>query len=71
MLDQTTTFVFISFILIVIFVVIWVFVVAPSERRHHERKLEIVQKRLNRRQEALRQEQTDAADSLRNDDAGG
>lgn len=70
MLDQTTTFVFISFILIVIFVVIWVFVVAPSERRHHERKLEIVQKRLSRRQEALREEH-EAADSTQNDNAGG
>ena len=51
MLDQTTTFVFISFILICVFVVIWIFVVAPSERRHHERKLALVQKRLDRRKE--------------------
>ncbi len=32
------------------FVAIWIFFVAPAERRHHERKLELVQKRIEERQ---------------------
>lgn len=71
MLDQTTIFVFISFILICIFVVIWIFVVAPSERRHHERKLELVQKRLNKRREArLAQETGQQMDQQPDTDGG-
>lgn len=32
------------------FVAIWFFVVVPAERRHHERKLEIVRKRIEKRE---------------------
>ena len=32
------------------FVAIWIFVVVPAERRHHERKLEIVRKRIEKRE---------------------
>jgi len=31
------------------FVAVWVFVVVPAERRHHERKLEILRKRIEER----------------------
>jgi len=34
------------------FVAIWVFVVVPAERRHHERKLEMVRKRIEQREAA-------------------
>lgn len=37
-------------------VVIWFAFVAPSERRYHERKLKIVQERLERRRERLNEE---------------
>jgi hypothetical protein len=33
------------------FVAIWMFFVVPAERRHHERKLELVRKKLERRAE--------------------
>jgi hypothetical protein len=39
------------------FVAIWVFVVAPSERRHHERKLAAIQKQIEKRQSAEREEE--------------
>ena len=32
------------------FIAIWFFFVAPAERRHHERKLEMVRKRIERRE---------------------
>ncbi len=31
------------------FVAIWMLFVAPAERRHHERKLELLQKRIEQR----------------------
>ena len=34
------------------FIAIWVFVVVPAERRHHERKLEMVRKRIEQREAA-------------------
>ena len=33
-----------------LFIAIWMLFVVPAERRHHERKLEIIQKRLEKRQ---------------------
>ncbi len=38
------------------FVAFWVLVVIPAERRHHERKLEMLRKRIKQR-ESARQEQ--------------
>lgn len=34
------------------FVVIWFFVVVPSEKRHHERKLRIIREQLEKRRTA-------------------
>ena len=42
-------------IALAVFVAIWFFVVVPAERKHHERKLEAVRKRIEKR-EAARQE---------------
>ena len=33
-----------------VFIAIWFLIVAPSERRHHERKLEMLQRRIDKRQ---------------------
>ena len=43
------------------FIAIWFFFVAPAERRHHERKLEMVRKRIERREsgEQMQDESTD------------
>lgn len=41
------------------FVAIWVFFVVPAERRHHERKLEMLRKRIEKR-EASEQDQTES-----------
>lgn len=38
------------------FVAIWMLFVVPAERRHHERKLEIIQKKLEKRQAQNSQE---------------
>lgn len=37
--------------LLAAFVAIWFFVVVPSERRHHERKLEAIRKQIEKRQD--------------------
>jgi hypothetical protein len=42
------------------FVAIWMLFVVPAERRHHERKLEVIQKKLAKRQT---QADGDSADS--------
>lgn len=44
------------------FVAIWVFFVVPAERRHHERKLEMLRKRIEKR-ETSEQEQTESANN--------
>ncbi len=33
-----------------VFVAIWMLIVVPAERRHHERKLAVIQKKLEQRQ---------------------
>jgi len=47
------------------FVAIWVFFVIPAERRHHERKLEALRTRIEKRQEQDKYEapQDSAADN--------
>ena len=42
------------------FVAIWILFVAPSERRHHERKLELLQKKIEQRQASNDKENNDA-----------
>ena len=39
-------------------VVIWFVFVAPAERRYHERKLRLMQERIERRQRHLQQRQS-------------
>jgi hypothetical protein len=48
------------------FVAIWIFFVVPAERRHHERKLELVRKKLERRAE-----QSATVDGTESDCEGG
>lgn len=43
-----------------LFIAIWMLFVVPAERRHHERKLEIIRKKLEKR----RTEQEDGGTSL-------
>lgn len=38
-----------SIAVLVAFVAVWFFFVVPAERRHHERKLEMVRKRIEQR----------------------
>ena len=42
------------------FVAIWMLFVAPAERRHHERKLELLQRKIKQRQASNNQENSDA-----------
>ncbi|MDZ7644862.1 MAG: hypothetical protein U5K76_12010 [Woeseiaceae bacterium] len=54
-----------------LFIVIWFAFVAPSERRDHQRRLELVQKRLAEREVMLRDEnepRQDAGESADRDD---
>ena len=43
---------------IVMIVVIWFVFVAPAERRYHERKLKLMQERIERRRRHLQERQT-------------
>lgn len=44
---------------LIAFVVVWIFVVAPAERRHHERKLAAIQKRIEKRESARQEGEPD------------
>jgi flagellar biosynthesis/type III secretory pathway M-ring protein FliF/YscJ len=48
---------YITIAVLAAFLAIWVFVVVPAERRHHERKLEALQKRIEKRQASQTEEQ--------------
>ena len=49
------------------FVAIWVLFVAPAERRHHKRKLELLQKKIDQRQASNNKENNDALTDQDND----
>lgn len=36
------------------FIAVWIFLVLPAERRHHDRKLEMIRKRIEQRELASR-----------------
>ncbi len=48
------------------FIAVWILFVAPAERRHHERKLELLQKRIDKRQ--LQKVQDSESSSDQNND---
>lgn len=43
------------------FVVIWMLFVAPAERRHHERKLELLQRKIEKLKAQKEQENNDSS----------
>ena len=49
------------------FVAIWMLFVAPAERRHHERKLELLQKKIEQRQASNNKEKNEALTDYDND----
>ena len=49
------------------FVAIWMLFVAPAERRHHERKLELLQKKIEQRQASNNKENSEALTDQDND----
>ncbi len=49
------------------FVAIWMLFVAPAERRHHERKLELLQKKIEQRQASNNTENNEALTDQDND----
>lgn len=54
-----------AIIVIGLFIAIWMLFVVPAERRHHERKLEVIQKKLEKRQAQTKDD--DDASSRAND----
>lgn len=48
------------------FIAIWIIFVVPAERRHHERKLELVRKRIEQRKQ-----QSAMVDGAESDGSGG
>lgn len=49
------------------FVAIWMLFVVPAERRHHERKLELVRKRIEERQARNSQDNSVSSPEQNND----
>ncbi len=49
------------------FIAIWILFVAPAERRHHERKLELLQKKIENRQLQEGQMQNNSSSVQNND----
>jgi hypothetical protein len=49
------------------FVAIWMLFVAPAERRHHERKLELLQKKIEQRQASNNTENNESLTDQDND----
>jgi hypothetical protein len=49
------------------FVAIWMLFVAPAERRHHERKLELLQKKIEQRQASDNKENNESLTDHDND----
>jgi cell division protein FtsL len=42
--------IYLAILALAVFVAIWIFVVVPAEKKHHERKLEIIRKRIEKRE---------------------
>lgn len=53
--------IFLATAALVAFVAVWFLFVVPAERRHHERKLEMVKKRIEQR-EAARKNQGESSE---------
>ncbi len=49
------------------FVVIWMLFVAPAERHHHERKLELLQRKIEKLEAQKEQENNDSSAAQDND----
>jgi hypothetical protein len=50
-------------LVIAAFVAIWIFVVIPSERQHHDRKLAALQKQIEKRESAQQAEKYEPPDA--------
>ncbi|MDH4073516.1 MAG: hypothetical protein OEV41_10480 [Gammaproteobacteria bacterium] len=44
--------IYIAIAALAVFVAVWMLIVVPAERRHHERRLEALRKRIEQRQAA-------------------
>ena len=57
-----------AMLILAAFVAIWIFVVIPAEKRHHERKLEALRNRIEKRQVQSEADSKYAAPGDDNDD---
>jgi uncharacterized membrane protein (DUF106 family) len=55
--------IYLTILVLAVFIAVWIFFVVPAERRHHERKLESVRKRIEQRQAAVENQQYSGDDS--------
>lgn len=55
--------IYIAILILAAFIAIWIFVVVPAEKRHHERKLEMIKKKIADRQVVSQSSETAQADS--------
>ena len=59
-------YIYMAVIVLGAFIAIWIIFVVPAERRHHERKLELVRKRIEQRKQ-----QSAMVDGAESDGSGG
>lgn len=52
--------IYIALLVLAAFISVWVLFVIPAEKKHHERKLESLRKRIAKREAALEQERDGA-----------
>lgn len=57
-----------AILILAAFIAIWIFVVVPAEKRHHERKLEMLKKKIADR-EVVRQDAGSPGRKKQNDDS--
>jgi len=50
--------IYIAIIVLGAFVAVWFFLIEPAERRHHERKLESIKKKIEQRETTRKEQRT-------------
>lgn len=55
--------IYIAILILAAFIAIWIFVVVPAEKRHHERKLEMIKKKIADREVVSQSSEATQADS--------
>jgi len=67
--NKNVNIIYIAILILAAFIAIWIFVVVPAEKRHHERKLKMIKKKIAER-EVVRQDAGSDELAQRADESG-